>query len=246
MLYAINCGSNKPRFTSFLSSVPTLLTLMILPSKEQSNVVTEKAARSVARNETGNSKSRIHLLPAGGGAPRLVTPLSPSFWHGWSPDGKTLAYCAERQGNYDIYTIPAAGGAERRLTDAKGLDDGPDYSPDGRHIFFNSVRSGRMQVWRMNADGTEPQQWTNDGLNDWFPHPSPDGKLLAFVSFAPEVEGHPANQDVQLRIMPAAGGPVRTIAKLFGGQGTMNVPSWSPDSRQLAFVSYRLARADGQ
>ena len=195
-------------------------------------------------DQTADRKSRIYLLPATGGTPTLVTPLAPSYWHGWSPDGKALAYCAERHGEFDIYTIPAAGGDERRLTDAKGLDDGPDYSPDGKHIYFNSNRTGTMRVWRMNADGSEQTQWTNDGFNDWFPHPSPDGKWLAFVSFGPEVQGHPANQDVSLRLMPAAGGPPKTIATLFGGQGTMNVPSWSPDSQRLAFVSYRLTHAE--
>ncbi len=196
-------------------------------------------------DQTRPGGSRIYILPSGGGGgtPRLATPLAPSYWHGWSPDGKTLAYCAERDGEFDLYTIPVDGGSERRLTRSPGLDDGPDYAPDGRHIYFNSVRSGRMKIWRITADGGEPTQLTSDGYNDWFPHPSPDGRWLAFVSYGPEVEGHPANEDVLLRIMPAAGGEARVLAKLFGGQGTMNVPSWSPDSRHLAFVSYQLVDA---
>ncbi len=184
--------------------------------------------------------SLISVLPSDGGTPRRVTRLGPSYWHGWSPDGTTLAYCAERNGEFDVYTIPVAGGAERRLTTTPGLDDGPDYSPDGRFIYWNSERTGLMKIWRMNADGTQPEQVTTDAdYADWFPHPSPDGKWLVFLSFDKSVKGHPENQDVVLRLMPLSGGKPRVLATLFGGQGTINVPSWSPDSRRLAFVSYR-------
>jgi Tol biopolymer transport system component len=191
-------------------------------------------------DQTETGKSLIYVLPVEGGEPRRVTALGPSYWHGWSPDGSTLAYCAERNGEYDVYTIPVSGGEETRRTDARGLDDGPEYSPDGRHLYFNSERTGRMKIWRMQADGSQPEQLTFDTLNDWFPHPSPDGKWVVFLSYGPDVQGHPANQPVHLRLMPAAGGEVRVLARLFGGQGTINVPSWSPDSRQIAFVSYRL------
>lgn len=185
--------------------------------------------------------SLIYVLPASGGEPRLVTPQGPSYWHGWSPDGRTLAYCAERDGAYDIYTIPVDGGPERRLTTAPGLDDGPDYSPDGRYIFFNSIRTGQMKIWRMDADGANQVQWTpDDAYGDWFPHPSPDGRWIVFLSYDKDVEGHPPNKDVALRIMPMAGGTPRVLTTLFGGQGTINVPSWSPDSKEVAFVSYRL------
>jgi TolB protein len=183
-------------------------------------------------------QSLIYVLPAMGGAPRLVTSTGPSYWHGWSPDGKTLAYCAERSGKYDVYTIPAEGGVERRLTTAEGLDDGPEYSPDGRKIYFNSDRTGRMQIWCMNPDGSGQEQVTNDEFNNWFAHPSPDGKWLVFLSYGRDVQGHPADQDVRLRLMPVAGGVIQELASLFGGQGTINVPSWSPDSRHVAFVSY--------
>jgi TolB protein len=185
-------------------------------------------------------KSLIYILPIGGGTPRRVTPLAPSYWHGWSPDGKTLAYCAERNGEFDIYTIPVEGGQEKRLTTAAGLDDGPDYSPDGQYIYFNSERTGLMQIWRMKTDGSQQEQVTSDGYNNWFAHPSPDGKWLVFLSYEKDVKGHPANKDVMLRLMPTGGGEIQVLAKLFGGQGTINVPSWSPDSRNLAFVSYRL------
>lgn len=192
----------------------------------------------ISDQSQGDRKSRIYTLPASGGTPKLLTELAPSYWHGWSPDGRSLAYCAERNGEFDIYTIPSSGGQETRLTTAKGLDDGPDYSPDGRWIYFNSDRTGLMQVWRMHTDGSQQEQVTSDEFNNWFPHPSPDGRWLVFLSYEKEVKGHPENKDVTLRFMPLAGGKVEVLAKLFGGQGTINVPSWSPDSRKLAFVSY--------
>jgi TolB protein len=197
---------------------------------------------AISDQSQAEGKSVIYTLSANGGTPRRVTALAPSYWHGWSPDGQTLAYCAERNGEFDIYTIPVAGGRETRLTTAPGLDDGPDYSPDGQWIYFNSERTGRMQIWRMKTDGSQQQQVTSDELNNWFPHPSPDGKWVVFLSYEKDVQGHPAEKDVMLRIMPAAGGEADVLAKLFGGQGTINVPSWSPDSTRVAFVSYRRTR----
>jgi Tol biopolymer transport system component len=191
-------------------------------------------------DQSKDGKSRIYILPIGGGTPRQITAVGPSYWHGWSPDGKTLAFCGERNGEFDIYTIPAAGGEEKRLTNTPGLDDGPDYSPDGQYIYFNSERTGMMQIWRMKIDGSGQEQITSDNYNNWFAHPSPDGKWIVFVSFEKDVKGHPANKDVMLRMIPTAGGEIQVLAKLFGGQGTMNVPSWSPDSKTVAFVSYRL------
>lgn len=197
--------------------------------------------RWLALSSGGGTKgSQIYLVPATGGEPRLITPEGPSYWHGWSPDGATLAYCARRNGNFDIYTIPVAGGPERRLTTAESHDDGCEYTPDGTKIYFNSDRTGTMQIWRMNPDGSGQELVTHDPeFADWFPHPSPNGKWLVFLSFDKSVKGHPANQNVTLRLMPLAGGEPKVIATLFGGQGTLNVPSWSPDSSQVAFVSYR-------
>lgn len=188
-----------------------------------------------------DGKSLIYILRSEGGKPKLVTELGPSYWHGWSPDGKTLAYCAERNGEFDVYSIPVEGDKENRLTNSTGLDDGPDYSPDGKFIYFNSIRTGQMKIWRMKFDGSEQTQFTpNDEYGDWFAHPSPDGKWIVFISYDKNVEGHPANKDVVLRIMPVSGGEPKILAALFGGQGTINVPSWSPDSKKVAFVSYRL------
>jgi Tol biopolymer transport system component len=197
----------------------------------------------VISNHT-EDESLIYTLPISGGEPRLVTEKGPSYWHGWSPDGKTLAYCAERNRQYDVYTIPADGGKELQLTDEPGLDDGPDYSADGKYIYFNSVRTGVMKIWRMLTDGSQQVQVTfNEEYADWFPHPSPDGRKIVFLSYDKSVEGHPANKDVVLRLIEDNKEPV-VIAWLFGGQGTINVPSWSPDSKYFAFVSFRLVSVE--
>lgn len=202
----------------------------------------KQLAVSHATKEDG--KSRIYTLPVEGGTPRLITPLAPSYLHGWSPDGKTLCFCAERNGEYDIYTIPAEGGVETRLTDAPGLDDGSEYDSEGEYIWFNSVRSGLMQVWRMKADGSEQTQMTFDeNWNTWFPHISPDRKLVTMVCYKKgdvQPGEHVPHKFVELRMMNADGSNVQTLVKLFGGQGTINVNSWSPDSKKFAFVTYRI------
>lgn len=190
-----------------------------------------------------DATSRIYILPLSGGAPRLVTEKGPSYLHGWSPDGKRLAYCAERNGQYDIYAISVDGGEETQLTNLPGLDDGPEYSPDGKYIWFNSVRSGLMQVWRMEADGANPTHMVDEEANCWFPHVSPDNQWVVYIAYKKgdvEPGDHPANKNVELRLIPAAGGESKPIVSLFGGQGTINVNSWSPDNRTIAFVSYRL------
>jgi hypothetical protein len=187
-------------------------------------------------------KSRIYTLPVEGGEPKLVTDKAPSYWHGWSPDGKWLAYCAEREGEFDVYSVSVDGGDETRLTTATGLDDGPEYSPDGQQIYFNSDRSGPMHLWRMKSDGTNQEQLTDDQFNNWFPHPSPDGRTLVFLSYARDVTGHPENKDVLLRRMALADRKIDVLGQFFGGQGTINVPCWSPDGRRIAFVTYQLVR----
>ncbi len=183
--------------------------------------------------------SIVYTLPATGGTPTRVTAKGPSYLHGWSPDGRWLVYTGQRDGQFDVYKVPAAGGEEVRLTTAPGLDDGPEFTPDGKYIYFNSSRTGRMQIWRMRPDGSAQEQVTNDGFNNWFPHISPDGKWIAYLAFPPDVapDDHPFYKHVLIRLMPLGGGPARVIAYVYGGQGTINVPSWSPDGKRLSFVS---------
>ncbi|MCB8976487.1 MAG: TolB family protein [Ardenticatenaceae bacterium] len=203
----------------------------------------DNAELAVSHFTNEDATSRIYIVPISGGEPKLVTDKGPSYLHGWSPDGERLAYCAERGGQYDIYTISVNGGPETQLTDEPGLDDGPEYSPDGRHIWFNSTRSGLMQVWRMDVDGSNQTHMVNEEANCWFPHVSPNGRLVTYIAYAKgdvEPGDHPPNKNVELRLIPAEGGTSKTIVKLFGGQGTINVNSWSPDNRTIAFVSYRL------
>ena len=196
------------------------------------------------------SAGHIYTLPSTGGVPKQITTDTPSYYHGWSPDGRTLAYCARRGDNFDLYAIPVEGGNEKRLTSHAGYDDGPDYSPDGKWIYFNSDRSGSWDVWRIPADGAGfndslAERITSDDDEDWFPHPSPDGKWMVLVSFNKGTKGHPANQTVRLKMMPVRDGrpdisKLKVVKELFGGQGTINVNSWAPDSRRFAYVRYEL------
>jgi TolB protein len=187
----------------------------------------------------GKYNSVVYTVPVNGGEPKQITPTGPSYLHGWSPDGKYLTFTGQRNNEFDIYKIPSNGGKEMRLTTSPGLDDGSEYSPDGKYIYFNSVRSGMMQLWRMKADGSQQEQLTNDDYNNWFAHVSPDGKWIVCLSFTKDIkpDDHPFYKHVYLRMLPAGGGTPKVIAYLYGGQGSINTPSWSPDSRKIAFVS---------
>ncbi len=206
----------------------------LMPSKDKTSMAVRPASGE-------DLCSRIYILPMSGGEAKRITPKPHSYLHGWSKDGKELAYCAFRGTDVDIYTIPADGGEERRLTGGQGFNDGPEYAPNGEHIWFNSTRSGLMQIWRMNRDGSGLTQMTDTYSNNWFAHVSPDGKKVVYLAYAVDSlkpEEHLPNLPVSLWCMDYDGGNARKLTDLFGGQGTINVNSWSPDSKHIAFVSY--------
>jgi TolB protein len=210
---------------------------------------------AISASSPASRQSQIYVANADGTNHRLIVAASPSYFHGWSPDGKHLAFVANR-GNkrYDLYRVPVDGGEEQRLTFVPAAYDGPDYSPDGKWIYFNSNRGGGWNIWRMPAAGAGPddaeaQRVTDDALEDWFPHPSPNGKLLLFLSFPAGTTGHDdRSARVQLRTIPMPGARIdavvpKTIVELTGGQGTINVNSWSPDSTRFAYVTYQATPA---
>ncbi|MEM1120341.1 MAG: transporter [Bacteroidota bacterium] len=193
----------------------------------------------VAYEDRNFRSSRIYKLPIGGGTPQPITSETPSFWHGISPDGQTLLYTALRNEEFDIYSISIEGGKETKLTTAEGLDDGSEFSHDGRYIYYNSMASGSMEIWRMDADGDNPVQITDDAYSNWFPHPSPDGKYLVYLAYLKDQgDKHPAMKKVALKLYNLQTKTTKTIAQFTGGQGTINVNSWSPDGSAFAFVSY--------
>jgi TolB protein len=192
------------------------------------------------RGGPDNGRSIGYVVPIIGGIPKRITTVAPSYIHSWSPDGKSIVFMSTRDGNSDIYRVSPDGGLETRLTTHPAYDDGSEYTPDGRYIYFNSSRSGHMQIWRMKADGSEQTQVTNSEFNDWFPHISPDGKFIVYISFLQtevKPDDHPFYRHVYLQRMPINGGKPEVIAYLYGGQGTINTPSFSPDGKKLAFVS---------
>ncbi|WPP51200.1 TolB family protein [Catalinimonas niigatensis] len=192
-------------------------------------------------NENVEIGPRIYTMPIEGGEPKLLTEKAPSYWHGWSANNKEVYYVAQRDTPvYNIYKIAVKGGEEKQLThNTSGYVDGPESSPDGKYIYYNDNASGTMQIWRMKTDGTNPEQLTFDEYNNWFPHVSPDGKWIVFLTYDQDVptDAHPSYKRVMLRLMSLSGGAPKVIANIYGGQGTMNVSSWSPDSRQISFVS---------
>ena len=197
---------------------------------------------SSGKNEIKEHSSFIYKMPIQGGIPELLTPLSPSYWHGVSPDGKDIVYCAARNGNYDVYKMSSNGGEEIKLTTAEGLDDGPEYSPDGKYIYFNSFRTGKMQIWRMLADGSEKEQMTFDNYSNWFAHIAPHNQNAVFISYIEDQKNqHPNGKQVKLRLLDLNTKEVTDLTPVFyGGQGTINVPSWNPEGTQFVYVVYSL------
>ncbi|MGI4757633.1 MAG: TolB family protein [Janthinobacterium lividum] len=184
-----------------------------------------------------DGQANIYVMPITGGAARRVTSTSPAYFHGWSPDGKALSFTGQHGDVFDAYTVPVAGGLETRLAPKS---DVAEFSPDGQWIYFQSDRTGHMQIWRMHPDGSAQEQLLVSETSDWFPHISPNGKLIAYLAYEAGTQGHPANLDVEIRVLSVSDRKVRTLAKLLGGRGSMNVPSWSPDSKMLAFTSFEL------
>ncbi len=209
-----------------------------VPSPDNSQL----AVSCSAPGADGSTSSHIFIIPMCGGEARQISRNSPSYLHGWSNDGKEFAYCAFRDGKVDIYAIPTESGDEVRLTDGIGYNDGPEYSPDDRHIWFNSSRDGLMQIYRMDRDGSNLTQMTDADSNSWFAHISPNGEKVVWLIFRKgdlKPDEHLPDKQVELWLMNYDGTDKKKIISLFGGQGTINVNSWSPDSKRFAFVSYR-------
>ena len=198
--------------------------------------VSPDGRRIAISDKTETGKSCVYVLPIGGGTPHRVTQEVPSYFHGWSPDGSMIAYPGFRGAEAEIFTCPAKGGSERQITFGFDHCDGPDYTPDGEWIWFNGEKDGAVDLWRVRPDGTDLEQMTFDAAVNWFPHPSPDGRHVLYLAYAPGTVGHPANRDVELRLIPTGGGESRRLVRLFGGQGTINAPCWALDSRRFAYV----------
>jgi TolB protein len=186
-------------------------------------------------------ETRVYIVPSSGGEPKLLTENPWSYFHSWSPDGKTIAFTRpDHKGGGNIFIIPVEGGTEKALTAGTGISDDPDYSADGQWIYFNSDRGGTMKIWRMRSDGSGAEQVTRDEFNDWTPHPSPDGKSILILSYPKDVSGHPTNTEVALRILNVADGKTRVLVNVVGGAGSDNVPNWAPDGTHFAFVSFQM------
>ncbi|MFN7919381.1 MAG: hypothetical protein U0Q16_04745 [Bryobacteraceae bacterium] len=212
---------------------------------------------AISASSPASRQSQVYVADADGSNHRLLTPAAPSYFHGWSPDSQYLAFVGQRDGRYNLFRVPKQGGPEERLTSNSPYDDGPDYSPDGKWVYFNSNRSGTWEIWRIPADGAgtgdvNAERVTNDDLEDWFPHPSPDGKKMLVFSFPKGTKGHNDRMaGVQLRLFPLPGAKLkamkpRVLATFFGGQGSINVNSWSPDSKRFAYVVYEPLTPAGQ
>ena len=188
----------------------------------------------------GLKSAHVFLIPSSGGEPKLLTHTDGSYWHSWSPTGKTILFAHPDAGSINIFSAAVDGSwRARHHHRQRRHGDDPDFVPGERYIYFCSDRTGATQIWRMRPDGSSPEQITHDDRVNWTPHVSPDGRQMVFISYEKGTTGHPANRNVTLRLMSLPDGRVRDLVSLIGGSGTMNVPSWAPDSRRLAFVSYR-------
>ena len=186
--------------------------------------------------------AEIFVIPAAGGEPRAISPEAPSWFHGWSPDGKRITYVAARGARrvLDVYVIATAGGAESRLTEGAGQCDGPEYSADGRRIYYNCDRDGHAQIWVMAADGSGQRHLFADGFVNWFPHPAPSGRQVLYLAYPPGTLGHPRDLPVALCLMDPEGGNRRRVLEFLGGQGTINGPCWAPDGSAFAYMRYEV------
>ncbi len=234
-----NRGGQIYRFVLGAAESPRLIDTGFARHCNNDHGLSPDGTQLVFGDVTESGKGQIYIMPTAGGAPRRIPVDPPAYWHGWSPDGKTLLYCAARAGNYDVYSISVSGSQETRLTRAPENDNGPDYSADGNLIYFHSERSGRMQIWRMRNDGSQPEPVTSDSYYNWFPHPSPDGRwILVLSSRATPTTGHPPDGEYILRLLSTQDRSSQELLHFRGGNGSLNVPCWSPDSRSIAFAAF--------
>ncbi|MGC4056106.1 MAG: hypothetical protein QM757_45450 [Paludibaculum sp.] len=249
----VNTGGNLYRLPLGVAGEPKLEKIDLGPGGYRCNndhdLSRDGRLLAFSASSTASRQSQVYMAQSDGTGVKLLTPAAPSYFHGWSPDAKWLAFVGQRNGKYSLFRVSAEGGAEERLTSKGNYDDGPEYTPDGKWIYFNSNRSGNWDIWRIpaaggGADDAKAQQVTNDAGEDWFPHFSPDGKRMLVFSFPKGTAGHNDRmKGVVLRVMKAPGNKLKPakfdqLLEFFGGQGTINVNSWSPDSKRFAFVQY--------
>ena len=195
---------------------------------------------AISCNLPGQRGSHVFLVPSEGGDPQPVSHIDGAYFHSWAPDSRYLLFVHPDGASLNFYSVGIDGANEHAVTSGTGVSDDPDYAPDGQWIYFCSDRSGTVQIWRIKPDGTSPEQITNDDRVNWTAHPSPDGSKIVYISYEKGTTGHPSNRSVILRVMDLKTRSIRDVVSLTGGGGTMNVSSWSPDSKHFAFVGYQL------